>query len=665
MAREAVLGNGNIFVGFDDSGYLREFYFPYVGLENHIAAHNQHRLGVFVDNTFSWLHEKDWTTTVDCLDDTMASQTTRHNAKLQLNIKTTDIVYNEKNVLLRTLSIQNLAKKEREVRFFFGQEFELYESKRGDTAYYDKRDNTVIHYKGKRVFLINALVDGQPFTEYTTGIFNIYGKEGSFRDAEDGFLQKNSIEHGPCDSVIGTVSTIQAGESSLVEYWLCAAESIEEAKELNTYVLNKKPSHLLKTTTDYWRAWLHRYTFTFHGLSDIHKKLFHQSLLIIKAHTDKRGSIIASGDTSMLQSGKDTYSYMWPRDAAFAALALHQTGDQGAAQKLFQFCNRVIEKEGYLMHKYLPDGSLGSSWHPWVRDGKVVLPIQEDETALILFALGKYYEEDHDLEFIESIYNSFIQKSANFLITYRDEDTNLPHPSYDLWEEKFGIHTFTVASVFGALNAAAKFAKILGKTDDQERFSLAAETTQKALMDNLYDKERQVFRKSITPKTDGFIHDDTIDASSAYGVYMFEVLSIDDANLEQAIKNTINALTLPGPIGGMARYHGDTYFKQSNTTIGNPWFITSLWYGQYWSDKAKNEQDLTKAKKILSWAAKHAGASGVLAEQLDEKTGKLLSSTPLTWSHVEYVRTILSYLRAVERLGICKTCHTNKTPSRS
>ena len=39
------------------------------------------------------------------------------------------------------------------------------------------------------------------------------------------------------------------------------------------------------------------------------------------------------------------------------------------------------------MHKYRPDKSLGSSWHPWVRNGKPELPIQEDETALVIYAL--------------------------------------------------------------------------------------------------------------------------------------------------------------------------------------------------------------------------------------------------------------------------------------
>jgi GH15 family glucan-1,4-alpha-glucosidase len=32
----------------------------------------------------------------------------------------------------------------------------------------------------------------------------------------------------------------------------------------------------------------------------------------------------------------------------------------------FNFCAETITEDGYLLHKYTPDGSFGSNWHPWV-----------------------------------------------------------------------------------------------------------------------------------------------------------------------------------------------------------------------------------------------------------------------------------------------------------
>ena len=87
------------------------------------------------------------------------------------------------------------------------------------------------------------------------------------------------------------------------------------------------------------------------------------------------------------------------------------------------------------MHKYRSDGVLGSSWHPWLQHGVPRLPIQEDETAAVVVALWEHYERCRDLEFIESLYNPFIEPAAKFMCEYIEPTTGLPQASYDLWEE--------------------------------------------------------------------------------------------------------------------------------------------------------------------------------------------------------------------------------------
>ena len=46
-------------------------------------------------------------------------------------------------------------------------------------------------------------------------------------------------------------------------------------------------------------------------------------------------------DSDTLQHGKDTYAYVWPRDAAYAALALDRAGDTNVAERFFTFMNDV------------------------------------------------------------------------------------------------------------------------------------------------------------------------------------------------------------------------------------------------------------------------------------------------------------------------------------
>jgi len=184
---------------------------------------------------------------------------------LGVTLNFSDIVYNEKNIFLREVKVTNDSDRERTIKLFFGHEFEMYESHRGDTAYFDPINHVVIHYNGKRVFLINGLSEKGSFDDYTAGIFKIEGKEGSFKDAEDGVLSKNLIEHGPSDSVVGFYLDIAPHESKTFYYWVAAAESIKEALDLNAYTLEKNPGHLLRTTRDYWHAWVNKYNFSFYA----------------------------------------------------------------------------------------------------------------------------------------------------------------------------------------------------------------------------------------------------------------------------------------------------------------------------------------------------------------------------------------------------------------
>jgi GH15 family glucan-1,4-alpha-glucosidase len=51
---------------------------------------------------------------------------------------------------------------------------------------------------------------------------------------------------------------------------------------------------------------------------------------------------------------------------------------------------------------------------------------------------------------------------------------------------------------------------------------------------------------------------------------------------------------------------------------------------------------LEEAAKDIEWAARFA-RSGMLSEQLNPYTGEPISATPLTWSHAEFVRTVIEY----------------------
>ncbi len=656
MSRSIVLSNGELCVALDADGLVRDVYYPHVGLEDHVRGHYIHRIGVWVDGELSWLGEdKSWEIRVACEEKALASHIVAHHPRLQIELTFKDIIYNEQPVFLRRVIVDNISDRSREIKLYFAHQFEIYKSHGGDTAYFDPVSHSIIHYKGKRVFVIGASIDGDPFQDYATGIAHFQGHDGTHRDAEDGVLSKNPIEHGPADSVIGVYGFYAPEQSRVCYYSISAAKSIAEAQELHQYVTKKTPEHLIRTASDYWRAWIDAYERKFTGLTPEHIALFNRSLMFVRAHVDVEGGILASVDSDMLNYGLDTYSYVWPRDAAYAALALDAAGDTNVAKRFFEFCRTVISSEGYLMHKYLPDTSLGSSWHPWIRNGQFQLPIQEDETALVVIALREHYRFSHDLEFLEAMFNPLVEKAAEFMLKYRNTDTGLPQPSYDLWEEKRGVSTYTASSVYGALIAAAELSKTLGKEDSERRYRQGAKEVAQGILEHLWDEKRGVFHKMINRTEREVTYDTTIDISSAYGVFAFHVLPPDDARLVAAFSNSVRVLSHGITVGGIARYDGDAYALVDAEAAGNPWITTTLWYAEYLIATAKNDADLNKVRDIFSWVVKHAAPSGVLAEQLNPHTGESISATPLTWSHAAYVSAVLKYLDRIHELGIAQS----------
>ena len=79
--------------------------------------------------------------------------------------------------------------------------------------------------------------------------------------------------------------------------------------------------------------------------------------MVVKSHIDKRGAVIASTDTTMLNYSRDAYGYRWPRDGAYALWPLIRLGYVTEPRRFFEFTCRGLHQSGYLMHKYQPGRS--------------------------------------------------------------------------------------------------------------------------------------------------------------------------------------------------------------------------------------------------------------------------------------------------------------------
>lgn len=636
MARPIVLSNGEMHVGLNEYSQVHDFYYPYVGGENHAAAHSlHHRIGIWVDGTFSWIDDGTWYITQNYLPETLIGISTLKNDSLGLLVEMTDTVDCEQAAFLRNIHIVNQRDSQRDIRLFMHQVFVISNSYASDTAQFLPETEAITHYKGLRTFIVGGShADKSSFDQFVVGLNGIEGHEGSYRDAEDGELSGNTVEHGRVDSVIRFLVPLDAHDSSRVHYWIAAGKSQREALLIHQKIKDDGLLHRLLITDAYWKKWIGPAKKASENVPEEYKEKFIQNVLIIKSQIDKRGAVIASTDTTMLNYSKDSYSYCWPRDGAHVLWPLVRLGYIDEPMNYFMFCRRVLSSRGYLMHKYQADGALGSSWHPYIQsNGKIAPPIQEDESAIVLFLFSQYYAIHHDTKLLSDFYPTLIAPIANFLASYVQHN-NLPEPSYDLWERLFLTSTYTTSVVYAALIDASKLADKLNNQEDSLRWRTAADEMKSSAS---AFEHNDILIKGI--RSDGSL-DETLDISSAYGAFMFGLFDDD-----LPATNTFNSVQKDLVSGdGYARFADDEYNRSNPLNVGNPWFISSLWIAQY--DIENNDMD--SAKKHIDWVSKNMLSTGVLAEQIDPDTNAFLSVAPLTWSQAEYVSTILDYIKFKE-----------------
>jgi GH15 family glucan-1,4-alpha-glucosidase len=430
-------------------------------------------------------------------------------------------------------------------------------------------------------------------------------------------------------------TSLAPNANTVIRYWLAVSDSQTRLEKMHELMLDGGFARRKHATSQHWHDWLEIGEQKLNGLSDEYATAVRKSLMVIKAHTDEHGGIIASCDSSIYNYGRDYYSYVWPRDGAYVMWPLIKLGYVHEPKAFFNFCRSILTPEGFLMHKYQPDRAIGSTWHPLVHGKRKELAIQEDETAIVIFMMAEYYLKTGDEEYIRELMDDFIRPACDFMVRFIDEGYGLTHASYDLWEEKFLSSTYTTAVTYRALIEAISVATKINYDYDgiKEWHATAQRLKQNNFM--YFNEEKKALIKGFLLADGTLTFDSTLDVSSFYGGWRFDYS--DSTHLKMTLDRIEHELLDASPSGGSPRYENDNYFKSDPAYKGNPWFVTTLWLAQYYSAHGEHE----KAKKYIDWSLSHALPSGVLSEQVTPKDGHIVGVTPLVWSHAELINAIV------------------------
>ncbi|NON62951.1 glycoside hydrolase family 15 protein, partial [Acidianus sp. RZ1] len=510
--------------------------------------------------------------------------------------------------------------KPRKIKVFFVHDFNIYSNPYGDTAFYDPFSSSIVHYKSKRYIGVKLVSTSSPDIEYTTT------KDDALSDVFDGKLSGYPVAHGNVMFAVGKEVDLNPNRSAKLYHIITAAKDLESIRAIMSRINGAEIETRFVSDYMYWRSWLDRSRIRASKLDEL-EKLYKISLQIIKSHMDINGSVIASSDFSFVNIYGDSYQYCWPRDAAYAAYALDIAGYGELAVRHFNFIREVVSSEGFLYHKYNPNKTLASSWHPWIFRGKGIYPIQEDETALEVWAISNHYERYRDLDELGEIYKKFVRPAMKFMMNFIED--GLPKPSFDLWEERYGIHTYTVSTVYGGLTKGALFAKDMGDESLSSDAIEVAKSIKEIAKNKLTDNGRLVRRIDENGNLDL-----TLD-SSVYAAFFFDMINPRD----QLMENTMNSISkMLNVNGGIIRYENDYYQRRKSQP--NPWIITTLWVAEFYFERG----DMEKGKALLNWVLRRSTTSLLLPEQVDPENLQPVSVIPLVWSHAEFIIALNKYI---------------------
>lgn len=342
------------------------------------------------------------------------------------------------------------------------------------------------------------------------------------------------------------------------------------------------------------------------------RSLCERSIDVLHALQDsKTGALMAAAEVDPHSRLSGGYGYSWPRDGAYLGAALDAFGFKDRVEHYFRFITETQDPSGAWWQRYLATGHAGPSW------GR----IQIDEPATILSMAYLHFKHTRDYLWLENFWPT-LRKGLAFLEEFHPDDNLMGRqPSHDLWEERMGIHAYSLAAVASSFITGARLAGELMETEAQARFQERGKKLTALIIERFVPENGPIRRSNM-----GHYWDEGMDVSLLGLIRPFGILPKKHPSAQRLIEKVRSQLW-HRPTGGVFRYEGDTYRG------GNPWVLTTLWLGMV--ELAAG--NISEAREAFQWSVSKATPLGMLPEQVHRESGKPFWVIPLGWSHAMFL----------------------------
>lgn len=619
---DAVTGNSRMLAALDRRGELHYLFWPDIDRQQQVR---RALLGVFLAGRRRetlWLSDQGWEHHQEYCGDAPLLRTSGVHHDAGVAFTCTDYCVPRRALFLRRIRCENRGVEALRATLLHYAALDLGGRSLLNCCFYHPGAGALVHYRERTVCAIGF---DRPPSGYTCGRRNSGGS--AHLDAADGRLEGRDIELGEVDAALacdlGVLAPGEAAEAEVIWSFAsdrpAALEGLEEARRVGAAVLEAE-------TRRFWEGWLAQGVTDPAGEETL-DRLFRRSLVVLKLLSDaEHGGIIAAPETDPGLIGSGGYGYCWPRDAAWVATAFDEAGHRPEAEAFYRWTLRTQEPEGSWYQRYYCDGSLAPSWGL----------VQGDETASVVFGVFHHFVTTRDQAFARECWPG-VEKAMGFLLRSLDEETGLPSPSIDLWEERCEESAYAAAAVYGACVAAAFLARVVGEERTGETCQAAADRLREAIPARLWHAPDGRFLRGVRWRIGREAYEELdrgLDASLLGLAVPFGVLSPRDPRMKATAEQIARHLENPR-VGGIHRYEGDGYRG------GNPWVLCTLWLGLY--ELAVGES--ASARRRLAWAADHRTVLDLLPEQVSGETGVPCWVIPLGWSHAMFVHLLLALRR--------------------
>jgi GH15 family glucan-1,4-alpha-glucosidase len=390
--------------------------------------------------------------------------------------------------------------------------------------------------------------------------------------------------------------------------------------------------NLEKETTDFWKQWIAQ------GIFFNNREHLVRSAITLKLmQFYPTGGLIAAPTTSLPEEIGGVrnwdYRYVWMRDATFTLYAFYVLGFVEEARKFFGFIERIAEQvkkcEGDTC-----DIDLSVMYTIWGN------PLQGEDTLAHLdgyanskpVRIGNGAAGQFQLDMYGSVIDAYYFMSKRGLdisaggrdtirMLVRGIATNWKRVDSGIWEVRGGDKNFTYSKIMAwmGVERALRLKEQLKLTEAEE---VNWEKLKKEIEDwiwaHCFDAERQTFRQ--------FPETSAQDATNFLFVILF-FLSRHDPKAKAMIESTRKELA-----------KDDLYIYRYLTDDGIQGGEGAFIFCTFWQIAALAAVgELQKAEELMQRFEKLMPDSGLIAEEIDPKTGEYLGNHPQAFSHIGYI----------------------------